>query len=412
VSTTAQDLIISGENLAETTSVRLAVATGGDPIELTIDPARRSMDQLRVIFPGDVPRSLVGALLTLTLIAPAGTAEAQVFFLQGESPYECDDEGHCTLTGHLTVDGALDVTGNVNVGGDAIITGDLEAASGTFDLLTAEELMVSVWEPECPRGYQRDETREDIVLCERGRDQMVKVGDFWVDRYEATVSDRTSCDGGWYGRLRDDYPATFLDSGQVSNTVAGEEHRLFACSVSGGTPSRLLTWFQAQVACAASGKHLIANAEWQAAVEGTVDPGSSSADVGHCLTNGGNPRPTGSAGVVPVGVGSCISLWGAEDMIGNLNEWTSDWWQAGLPWVAADGQSTHPWSGILNDDITVNINGRTTDTGDRYVDGLPAAVIRGGDWGGMLGAGAFNTIADVSPVFGSASIGFRCARSY
>jgi formylglycine-generating enzyme required for sulfatase activity len=184
---------------------------------------------------------------------------------------------------------------------------------------------------------------------------------------------------------------------------------LFACSVSGVTPSMELTWFQAQTACEASGKHLCTNAEWQAAVAGTVDPGSSTADVGACRTGPdlAGPRSTGRAGATPGGAGSCISLWGAEDMIGNVDEWTSDWWQAGLDWVAGDGSNTAPWPSDYGDggDHTWNVNGRSY-SGDRYTNGLPAAALRGGSWAHGTSAGAFHV--NVGYGLTTDHFGFRC----
>ena len=131
------------------------------------------------------------------------------------------------------------------------------AGVGTFDTLDVNHLTVamSIWLPECPSGYERDTGRADIVLCTNGRDEMVKVGDFWVDRYEASVWSAADCTGTQYGNTDDwaTVAGTFPYHG--SFTVP-----LYACSVTGVTPSRYLTWFQAQAACTASGKHLITNA--------------------------------------------------------------------------------------------------------------------------------------------------------
>jgi formylglycine-generating enzyme required for sulfatase activity len=245
-----------------------------------------------------------------------------------------------------------------------------------------------------------------IILCSNGRDEMVKVGDFWVDRYEASVWSDAACSATQYGGASDNYPATFPDSGQVR----APENRLYACSRSGVTPSRYLTWFQAQAACAASGKSLISNADWQAAVAGTNDPGASSVDAGLCLTSGGDARPTGRAGRNPGGGDSCISLWGTEDMIGNLFEWTSDWWQAGRGWMATDGETADVWPdgySADNSDTTWNLNGRAYGASG-WANGLPAAALRGGNWTNGAQAGAFALDVRNAPSSSGNGIGFRC----
>lgn len=85
------------------------------------------------------------------------------------------------------------------------------------------------------------------------------------------------------------------------------------------------------------------------------------------------PRVTAQAGATPGGTDSCISGWGAEDMIGNLWKWTADWFSAGNTWMTSDSQSANPWPVGYGDDITYNVNGRPR-TGTGYTSGLPAAA--------------------------------------
>ena len=68
------------------------------------------------------------------------------------------------------------------------------------------------------------------------------------------------------GTSGDDY-APCADSGQNCTDD------IYAVSLPGVTPSAFITWFQAQQACTNAGKRLPTNAEWQAAVAGTPDPG-------------------------------------------------------------------------------------------------------------------------------------------
>ncbi len=252
---------------------------------------------------------------------------------------------------------------------------------------------------------------------------MVAAGSFCIDKYEASVWSNAACDrtGTQYGETTtDDYPGSFPDNGNFNVP-------LYACSIPGVMPARMITWFQAQQACAASGKHLCTNEEWQTAVAGTYDPGSwpgaagacgsTSPSPGRCNTCSTGPRSTGQAGAVPGGANDCISMHGAEDMIGNLWEWTAYW-------------ATEPgWNGTIS---TWNAVGSASYGSDAYFHGgpepspahrspgsyqvwdgaaaarLPGAAIRGGTWADGPGAGAFAVNLEYGPSSWTTSFGFRC----
>jgi len=285
-----------------------------------------------------------------------------------------------------------------------------------------------VAEMACPPGYERDASATGIVLCMRGKDEMVKVGTYWVDRYEASLVDTNTynsgtCNGsgGKCGSsstgqcgvgVSDDYPLTFPDSGNWSTKV-------YACSVSGNTPSRNMTWFQAQQACLLAGKRLCTNGEWQGAAAGTYDPGKyNGSGGGSCHTGGTSPRKTGQAGKVPGASASCISRWGAEDMIGNMSEWVDIWWQVGQASSGsfANDKMFKPWPSNFGDgkDFSMNINGKAgnphiTTTGSTHGDGAPGAAIRGGSRDGEA-AGVFVISVRYGPAFYNQGIATRCCR--
>ena len=281
----------------------------------------------------------------------------------------------------------------------------------------------------CPAGYTHD-SRTDITLCKKGLDEMVKVGDFWIDRYEGIVVDETywhggACDGSGtaYGGESDNWSSitgTFPFTGNWSG-------KLYTCSKSGATPSRWMTWFQAQQALAASGKHLCTNEEWQAAVAGTNDPGvNNGISGGACHTDGSGPRVTGSAGSTPGAGTSCISRWGAEDMIGNLSEWAAMWGQAGPDSGVAAGAyagnvtTGNGWAGFspetsADGDGTWNLAGTAygfnrDGVGCGWKTGLPFAALRGGNWDGGALAGAFALDLGNAPSYRLLGIGFRGCR--
>jgi formylglycine-generating enzyme required for sulfatase activity len=266
---------------------------------------------------------------------------------------------------------------------------------------------------DCPAGYavaNDPVLPSSVTLCRRGLDEVVKVGRgataFWIDRYEASVwSNVTGTDVQFGAGTIDDYPSSFPDNGQWTTP-------LYAVSRAGTTPeitpSRNMTWFQAAAACAASGKRLPTGQEWLQAARGTFDPpvGINSA-AGQCNTLGSGVRANGRAarpdlvGPLPPSM-FCVSAAGAENMIGNLWEWTAEW-DAGL----GNAMPRSTWPASYNDDITANISS-SANTGPSVILGLPSAVLRGGHYGDGPGAGIFATNLNDSPAYSGVDKGFRC----
>lgn len=210
----------------------------------------------------------------------------------------------------------------------------------------------------CPRVFVAGEHRvydrvegEAGVVCRHAAtgDTMVKVGAFWIDRYELTA-----CPGGSVG------------------ADTGDDTTALGCSRAGVAPHLNVTWFQAAAMCVNAGKHLCTNAQWQTAVAGTVDPGASDGATGACVTMATQPRATG-LGVM------CRSRFGAEDMIGNVHEWVADWWVAGKRGPITDGEQAAPWPESFPVDRTYNVDGASASMG-AWQRGLPAAPRRGGRW--------------------------------
>ena len=208
---------------------------------------------------------------------------------------------------------------------------------------------------------------------------MVMVGPTCIDRYEASVwSSPTG--GTQYGVSSADYPCN-----ANGNDCKG---KIFARSVAGVTPSRYITWFQAQQALANSGKRLPTNAEWQPAAAGTPDPGATPG-AQDCNTHSAGPVATGSRA-------NCISAWGANDMVGNLWEWVADWVPA---------STDCPGWGSFSDDVMCLSGASTTAQG-------PGALDRGGNWdaGASVEAGVFAVAGGGQPSVGGEAIGLRGAR--
>jgi len=172
---------------------------------------------------------------------------------------------------------------------------------------------------------------------------------------------------------------------------------IYAVSVAGVQPSRCITWFQANQACLLSGKRLVTNREWQGAAAGTPDPGAADDHSTTCVTTGVGPADTGSRS-------GCKSVWGAFDMIGNMDEWVADWGDRSV--------SCTSWPASLGGDVScVGGPGTTGNLGEESGTlNLPGAFSRGGGFSDGAGAGVFAVNSGVDPSQRSPAIGFRCAR--
>ena len=180
----------------------------------------------------------------------------------------------------------------------------------------------------------------------------------------------------------DDY-APCADSGQNCTDD------IFAVSLPGLLPSANVTWFQALAACENARKRLPSNAEWQAAVIGTPDPGP---DNGTTDCNTANAFTAVAAG----SRSSCKSARGAFDMVGNLGEFVADW----VP--RSTGCGTWPVSVSPTGDLQCLAGAATT--------GEPAALRRGGGFARGTDAGPLIVLGDGGPSFQQDGVGFRCAR--
>ncbi|MBI5527671.1 MAG: SUMF1/EgtB/PvdO family nonheme iron enzyme [Deltaproteobacteria bacterium] len=422
IDTAVGEFVVTGDRLAGVTLAQLQGQTGQGTHDMAIKEV--GMNILRLGWPATL---LAGGMFVLSVSGASGDASAQVYFLQGEPGVKGDqgvgvkgDKGDQGIQGVQGPAGTFSGTFN----GDVTFTGNL-SLSGTA---TVSSLSVTGQYslPECPSAYARDTICapwaggcQGIILCKRGADEIVKVGDFWIDRYEAVIVDATqynggTCDGAGvpYGQTNFDYPSAFPRTGNFTGPM-------YACSIKGAKPSAYMTWFQAQEACALSGKQLCNNEEWQASVAGTYDSaGTETGGQCHIATTNTSARDTGLAGVTPGGNDSCVSKWGAEDMIGNLWEWVSMWGQAGLDRSTQQGEFWRPWDGFAetgDSDGTWNLSGEASGCDKNgsncgYKQGLPAAAFRGGYWVNGPMSGAFALHLGYGPSNWSDSLGFRCCR--
>lgn len=284
----------------------------------------------------------------------------------------------------------------------------------------------------CPTGYARTDdasVRATGFVCKRGADEMVKAGDFWIDRYETVVVDQAyynsgACDnpgsaGVAYGQVNapDWSSLGYPGSGNWSSP-------LHACSVRGVTPSSNITWFQAQQACGLSGKHLCTNEQWQLAAAGT--------DISECNTGGAGedgyrgvyPEATGSLNG-PAGTG-CLSNWGVYDMVGNLWELTAMWqghpgWNGAINIMSAEFGTDGYWAGgprqiemaVIGTTnswrpVSLGFEGGGTALERPYG---PAMAARGGNYVNEGRAGVFALDLTYGPSGFTQDAGARCCRN-
>src|SRR5262245_19436998 len=232
----------------------------------------------------------------------------------------------------------------------------------------------------------------------------VKVGTNCIDTYEASVwrvPNPTTTNKSLVAKIQQGRATAAdlteggatqlgLGSGDYAPCAASGQNcvnDIYAVSLPGVLPSSTITWFQAQQACTNAGKRLPSNAEWQAAVAGTPDPGGDNGTT-DCNTNSGHTAvTTGSRS-------SCVSARGAFDMVGNLEEWVADW--VPLSTVCLS------WGSFSNDQMC--LAGADTTRG-------PGALLRGGFFISGYFAGPL-TVNGSDPPSSPVSdvVGFRCAR--
>ena len=177
-----------------------------------------------------------------------------------------------------------------------------------------------------------------------------------------------------------EYPASFPSNGHWTGP-------LYALSLPGVVPSACVSWYQAEQACALSGKRLITNQEWQRAVAGTPDPPFDDGLTTCNLESVHTAVASGSRS-------ACVSSWGVHDMVGNLAEMTADWDERAEVCAFQD----------------LNLGGDSLCIGGAG-NGEIGTLIRGNHWTfGIPNGGAFFLSTYLTPESRWIHVGFRCAR--
>jgi uncharacterized membrane protein len=195
------------------------------------------------------------------------------------------------------------------------------------------------------------------------------------------------------------YPVTFPRDGNWTPVVGSSPPSpgIYAASIPGVVPSACISWLQANQACLLSRKRLLKNVEWQGAAAGTPDPGGMA---------GPNDCNLDAPGTSATGIrANCRSLWGAFDLVGNLEEWVAEW--AENPVACTDWMSA---TGFSNGDQSC-VGGAGGPGGTADFKSIPHPFARGGRWLDVTFPGVFS-VRSIGPPHTTVNplAGFRCAR--
>jgi formylglycine-generating enzyme required for sulfatase activity len=196
-------------------------------------------------------------------------------------------------------------------------------------------------------------------------ERKVTLGEFYIDKTEVTNKQYKEFSDSTNRKPPANWPGGLYSDGTGDNPVV------------------FVTWSDAEQYCKWKGKRLPTEAEWEKAARGTDGrgyPWGDEFDIKKVNTLGE------FGGTIPVGtLKEGASPYGALDMAGNAQEWTSDWYKR--------------YPGNNYDD---------EDYGEKF------KVVRGGGWGGMghytlrvYVRAAFRNIAPPDGIYDD--LGFRCA---
>lgn len=205
------------------------------------------------------------------------------------------------------------------------ISTQLATASGVIALVVCASAQYSLADQAemvtVPAGeFRMGCNSSDGVYCVPGSTaHTVYLDTFKIDKFMVTFDRYQAC----------------IDAGYCSEPFAGGACN-YQMSWSGDHPVNCITFEQAEQVCAYEGKRLPTEAEWAKAARGTdgrifpwgnsPTPSCDTAIVNQAI--GGKMGPGCGAGTTqPVGSRpSGASPYGAQDMVGNLWEWTADWY--------------------------------------------------------------------------------------
>jgi formylglycine-generating enzyme required for sulfatase activity len=142
--------------------------------------------------------------------------------------------------------------------------------------------------------------------------QKMNLPAFWIDKYEVTNKQFL------------DFAIEKSYSGEGAKE--GKDWRSFFTPDKALHPVLYITWNDAKAYCEGQGKRLPTEFEWEKAARGAEGfryPWGNNWETGKS-----NTYETGTRQTTEIGSSGDVSPYGAQDMLGNVQEWTGSWYQS------------------------------------------------------------------------------------
>lgn len=242
----------------------------------------------------------------------------------------------------------------------------------------------------------------------------VYLGAYFIDKYPVTNAEykrfiESGCytqrgfwsDSGW----RYVSQSNPLESDELKSVLDGEHD----------CPAINVSWYEAEAFAKWTGKRLPTEAEWEKAARGDDGRTYPWGDVfDKERLNCSEAKMEKSTPVTKYPKGQ--SIYGCFDMVGNVWEWTVDWYDSQYYHNAPDKDPKGPDSAEENpyfgqpEDVGISIYDLRPSTGSNILSNCK--VLRGGSWNGsgIVHVRCANRDYD-EPAYKNDTIGFRCAKS-